>query len=58
MLSNFELLDMGKTYKVKIDEVLFKNDIKQIKIKQNMNVIVNLQSNSQTAKKAPIGHYF
>ena len=50
MLSNFELLDMGKTYKVKIDEVLFKNDIKQIKIKQNMNVIVNLQSNSQTAK--------
>ena len=50
MLSNFELLDMGKKHDVHIDNVLFKNDLKKVRIKKNMNVIVNLQSNSSTAK--------
>ena len=50
MLSNFELLDMGKRHNVHIDTILFKNDLKKVPIKKNMNVIVNLQSNSSSAK--------
>ena len=50
MLSNFELIEMGKLHKVKIDDVVFKSDLKRIKVKTNMNVIVNLQSNTTFAR--------
>ena len=50
MLSNFELIEMGKNYNVQIDDIVFKSDLKDIKIKKNMNVIVNLQSNTANAK--------
>ena len=50
MLSNFELIEMGKNYNVQIDDIVFKSDLKDIKIKKNMNVIVNLQSNTVNAK--------
>ena len=45
MLSNFELFDMSKTYKVKLDDVVYKNDLKKINMKTNMNVIINLDNN-------------
>jgi len=50
MLSNFELFDMSKTYKVKLDDVVYKNDLKKINMKTNMNVIINLDNNSVKSK--------
>ena len=32
MLSNFELIEMGKNYNVQIDDIVFKSDLKDIKI--------------------------
>jgi len=50
MLSNFELFDMAKQNKVKIHNIVFKSDLKRINAQKNMNVVVNLQSNTRNAK--------
>ena len=46
MLSNTDLYKMAKDYDVKIDEIIYKDDIMNISKKLNMNIIINLQDSS------------
>ena len=44
MLSNTDLYKMAKDYDVRIDEIIYKDDLINIPKKLNMNIIINLQN--------------
>jgi len=47
MLSNFDLYDMASQNNIKLDGVIFKNDLPTIRKKQNMNIIINLADDGE-----------
>jgi len=47
MLSNIDLQNMASRNNIKLDGILFKNDLPKINKKKNMNVIINLQNSME-----------